>query len=366
MPSDRNAAYNDLPPLPPAETLETPEVLRRTIKAARVLGELKQAGDKLPNQSVLINAIPMLEAQVSSEIENIVTTSDELFRFAALEQGGTPAAKEALLYRRALNEGFRQLIKRPLNAQSATTICRTLRNADIGLRSMPGTKIVNPSTGDVLYSPPDPDRLRGLLKNWEDYLHDPNGPDPLIKMAVLHYQFEAIHPFTDGNGRTGRILNILYLIHEDLLRIPVLYLSRYILRNRSDYYRLLRGVTESREWEPWILYMLDAVAETARWTTDRINAIHALWEHTREFVQRHSWFYTRDLIDALFVQPYIRIGNLVDADIGTRQTVSSYLRHLSKYGIVSEIKMGRRNLYIHTKFRDLLLGENHEFEPYPL
>jgi len=359
--------FDDLPLLPPSAEIETKAILRRTTAAARALSELKSISAGIPNPLLLAGSIPLLEAQVSSEIENIITTSDDLFQFAADEQGDAlPATKEAYRYSVALKNGHAALSSRPLSVATATVICQTIRNAEVQVRTMPGTIIADPSTRTAIYTPPaDPERLKALLRNWEQYVNEPGGADHLIKMAVMHYQFEAIHPFTDGNGRTGRILNILYLVQHGLLTLPVLYLSRYILENRQEYYRRIRGVTEQRAWEPWILYMLDALEQTATWTSRRVSAIQQLMDHTRDHLKKVlPGIYTHELLELMFSQPYIRIGNLIDSRIASRDTASSYLRKLADAGILVERKKGRAKLFQHTKMLNLLLSQSHTFEKY--
>ena len=216
--------FNDLPLLPPTVDVESRAILKACIEARAALAEVKISGDLIPNQSILINSIPLLEAQASSEIENIVTTTDRLFRFAneSAESEADPATKEALRYRTALGEGFSQLAHRPLTTATAVQVCRTIKGVDLDIRATPGTQLKNQATGDAIYTPPDgQNRLRDLLTNWERYIHDHKDTDPLIRMAIAHYQFEAIHPFTDGNGRTGRILNLLFLVEQGLLKIPI-------------------------------------------------------------------------------------------------------------------------------------------------
>jgi Fic family protein len=241
MPFDPSKPYNDLPPLPPPIDLETKAVLKKAIGANRALAELKRAGDLIPNQAILINSIPLQEAKASSEIENIVTTSDALYRAAANETATIDSStKEVLRYRTALKRGYDLLAERPLSTNLMIEVCSILRDTDIDVRKVPGTAIANQATGDVLYTPPEGESvIREKLYNLEEFMHAEDDLDPLIRLAVMHYQFEAIHPFHDGNGRTGRILNILYLVERGLLKIPVLYLSRYIIHNKSQYYRLL-------------------------------------------------------------------------------------------------------------------------------
>ena len=240
-------------------------------------------------------------------------------------------------------------------------VCRTLLDVDVDVRKIPGTPLRNQGTRAIVYTPPEGrDRLRDLLADWERYLHDGDDVDPLIRMAVGHYQFEAIHPFTDGNGRTGRILNLLYLVEQELLDLPVLYLSRAIIRKKAGYYRLLHDITASQAWEPWILYQLDAVAETAAWTTRKIHAIRDLLRDTVAFVQRKApSLYSRELVELVFVQPYARISNVVDAGIAKRQTASEYLKELCDIGVLKEKKVGRDKVFIHPRLMDVLTSERH-------
>jgi Fic family protein len=354
--------YNDLPLLPPDADIETRDILRACIEARAGVAELKQAGHLLPNQAILINILPILEARASSAVENIVTTADRLFQYAQDEtQPADAATREALRYRTALRRGFESLAHRPLTTATAVEVCRTLRGIDTDVRAVPGTALTNAATGTMVYTPPDgQDRLRRLLANWERYLHDNTTVDAMIRMAVGHYQFEAIHPFTDGNGRTGRILNLLYLVDQKLLDQPVLYLSRAIIRNQIDYYRLLHAVTSDAAWQPWVRYMLEAVAETARWTTAKIHAIRDLLRDTMTFVQRRApAVYTRELVELIFAQPYCRIANVVDAGIARRQTASEYLKQLRDIGVLDEVKVGREKLFIHPKLMSLLTSEGH-------
>lgn len=360
--------YNDLPPLPPGQDLETKVVLKRCIEARAALAELKQVGQTIPNQAVLINTIPLLEAQASSEIENVVTTSDRLFRFAdATGSRADAATKEALRYRTALRRGFEALQERPLSTATAVEICRTITGTDLDIRRVPGTKLANPTTGEVVYTPPEGEALlRDMLANWERFLHEHSDLDPLIRMAVCHYQFEAIHPFTDGNGRTGRVLNILYLVDQGLLELPVLYLSRFIIQRKADYYGLLLRVTRDDEWRSWVEFMLTAVEDTATWTSGKIRAARELLDHTRDYVRRRQpSIYSRELVEQIFIQPYCRISNLVDARIGHRETASKYLKALSGIGVLEEIKVGREKLFVHPKFLRLLTRDVNDFVLYP-
>jgi Fic family protein len=315
---------------------------------------------------MLINTSPLLEAKDSSEIENIVTTTDQLFQHVDGDGQADHATKEALRYRTALHRGYLSLQSRPLCTTTAVEICSTLKGTDMAVRRTPGTQLANDRSGELIYTPPDgEDRLRALLGNWERFLHNETELDPLIRMAVGHCQFEAIHPFTDGNGRTGRVINILYLIHEQLLNLPILYLSRHIIANKADYYRLLLAVTRDQAWEPWVLFMLKAVEETSRWTTAMIAAIRHLAEHTTEHVRtRLPKIYSRELVDVIFEQPYCRIGNLVDKQIGQRQAASRYLKELVALGVLREMTCGKEKLFVHPKLMQLLSRDSNEFQAY--
>ncbi len=364
---DPDQPYNDLPDLPPKAELETRDVLKSCVEARAALAELKELGATIPNQAVLINAIPILEAQASSEIENIVTTRDALFRHAQhLEEASDPATKEALRYRTALYLGYRSLGQRPLCTATAIDVCRTIKGRQLDVRTVPGTKLAGDWSGKVIYTPPEGEALlRNKLANWEQFLHREEELDPLVRMAVGHYQFEAIHPFSDGNGRTGRVLNILYLIEQGLLDIPVLYLSGYIIRHKSDYYRLLLAVTEDGAWEEWLRFMMTAVQRTARWTADKIRAIRDLQQTTSQYVQeRLPSIYSHELVETLFVQPYCRIANIVEAGIGQRQTASNYLKKLREIGVLDEIKAGREKLFINRRYLRLLVADDNAFEPF--
>ena len=308
--------YNDLPILPPdLERIETRSVLKACISARAAIAELKTAGELIPDQGLLINILPMLEAKDSSRIENIVTTSDQLFQYADRADGADPATKEALRYRTALYDGYTHLEDYPLCTNTAVAICTKLRAVQTDIRKTPGT-VLRDQNNNVVYTPPvGEDSIRELLANWERFIHGDDDLDPLVKMAIAHYQFECIHPFPDGNGRTGRILNILYLIQSELLSLPILYLSRFILERRDDYYTLLRRVTEEGDWESWILFMLEAVESTSRWTTDKISIVRALMAETTEYVrEKLPKIYTHELVQALFAQPYC--GSITLSNVG--------------------------------------------------
>jgi Fic family protein len=313
--------FNNLPKLPPKADIETARLLKKAASARSALGELKGVGKLLPNETILLNTLILEEARDSSEIENIITTRDKLYKaFASNSKNIDPATKEVLRYRSALWKGY-----------------------ELGIRKLPGTKLANDKTGKVIYTPPEGENvIRDLLGNFETYLNDKNGIDPLIAMTILHYQFEAIHPFYDGNGRTGRILNVLYLTLNGLLDLPVLYLSSYVIKYKSEYYKLLLRVTTHDEWDDWIAFMLDAVEKTAHDTIKKVHAIRTLLEETITFVKKEKPdIYTKELIELLFDQPYCRIATLVDGGIVARKYAAIYLRELEKIGILKSEKVGR-------------------------
>ena len=364
---DPTRPYNDLPPLPPIADIESRVVLKVCIEARAALAALNQAGRSIPNQSVLINTLPLMEAQASSEIENIVTTADALFRYSQLDElAADPATKEALRYRTALRKGVESLRDRPLSTSTAVRVCSTIVGREMDVRQIPGTTLTNPATREIVYTPPvGAALLREKLANWERFIHEHDQLDPLIRMAVAHYQFEAIHPFLDGNGRTGRVLNQVLIVEQGLLELPILYLSRYIIRNRADYYRLLLAVTRHQAWEEWLAYVLRGVADTATWTTGKIHAIRELLVHTATYVREYApKVYSRELVELIFMQPYCRIQNLVDAGMAQRQTASVYLKTLCEAGVLREVKAGRDKLFVHPKFIDLLMSDEHGFQSY--
>ena len=358
--------YNDLPGLPPKAALDSTTILKACIPARAALAELKQAGQLLPNQGLLINLLPLLEAKDSSEIENIVTTTDTLFKFAAEDSKADPMTKEALRYRTALNTGYQELGIKPLCTNTAVEICSTIKGMQMDIRKVPGTTLTNQRTDKVIYTPPAGENvLRSLLTDWENFLHENDDIDPLIKMAIAHYQFEAIHPFIDGNGRTGRILNVLYLINAGLLTLPILYLSRFIVQNKQDYYSFLTNVTKDEAWEEWVLYMLKGVEETSIWTTNKIEAVRKLIEHTSEFIKANlPKIYSHELVQIIFEQPYCRISNLVENNIAKRQTASVYLKQLCNLGVLKEIQAGKEKLFVHPKLIQLITKDEHDFDVY--
>ena len=359
--------YNDLPPLPPAQEIETRAVLKQCVESRARLAELKQAAGLIPNQAMLINTLPLLEAQASSEIENIVTTADSLFQYRDADERADPATREALRYRQALMEGYKALNTHPIVTRTAEQVCTRIKGVDMQVRRVPGTTLANGRTGEVIYTPPvGEDLLRSKLANWETFINTHTDYDPLVRMAVGHYQFEAIHPFTDGNGRTGRVLNSLFLIQENLLNLPILYLSRYIIQHRPDYYRLLLSVTRTQDWEPWVMYMLKGVEETAHWTTQKIAAIRSLQDDTVDYVKLSlPKIYSYELVDQIFTSPYCRIQNLIDSGVAKRETSSKYLKELVRIGVLREVPFGRELLYLHPKLVQLLSKDSNKFDLYP-
>lgn len=357
MAFDRTRPFNDLPLLPPKAVLETPAVLKKAIAASRALAELKGAGHTIPDQRILVNSIVVQEARLSSAIENIVTTNDEVYRALGDDRAASAEVKEVLRYREALWSGFESLETHPLSMRTMVKVVRTIRGADLDVRHTPGTKLTNPG-GEVMYTPPEGEALiREKLANLERFIHEAGQLDPIVLMAVMHYQFEAIHPFSDGNGRTGRILNVLFLVERGLLDLPVLFLSRYILQRRSEYYAGLRAVTEEAAWESWILYMLDAIEQTAQDTTSRIERIRRLMAETAEVVRKGApRIYSKDLVEAVFRHPYTKIGFLVDAGLGKRETASKYLQTLEELGVIRLERVWKERYYLNPGLLEVLSG----------
>ena len=359
---ERTKPYNALPLLPPSASLETEAVLRATIRASRSLAELKGRTRTVPNAAILLNTIALQEARASSEIENIFTTSDELYRGLSSDSPDvSPHAKEVLHYNEALWHGAEVLRERNvLTADLAIEIVGMIKPEDAGIRRQPGANLINRATAEVVYTPPDGEaRIRGLLDNLEQFINSAeDGLDPLVKLAVLHYQFEAIHPFRDGNGRTGRILLILYLLQQRLLEQPILFLSRYIIEHKSHYYRHLREVTEDGAWEAWILYVLRAVESTAETTVLKIEAIGDLLtrmvEEGRLKLPKRT--FSKELIEQLFVRPYCKIRHLEEAGLAARVSASRYLHDLADAGLVAKIKSGKEILFVNERLVKLLAG----------
>lgn len=355
--------------IPPLHTLEarrfeTPAILKRLASASRSLAELKGVAASIPNQSILINTLSLQEAKDSSAIENIVTTHDELYRDDDSGEGSASVAtKEVLRYRQALRAGFDRVRDSGLlTLNTIFDIQAELECNRAGLRKLPGTALKD-GAGRTIYTPPqEPDVVRALMGDLERFIHEepPFEADPLIKMALIHHQFESIHPFYDGNGRTGRIINVLYLVKEGLLDIPVLYLSRHIVRTKPDYYRLLQAVREDGAWEEWVLYMLTAVDHTARETVATIQSIKSLLFDVKQRIRAGHKFYSQDLINNLFSHPYTKI-EFVQRDLGvSRITATKYLEALVAGGFLQKRKVGRSNYYINVPLYALMTRTENE------
>jgi len=348
-----------LRPLPPERDLETRPILKRLAIAHRYLAELKGVSGTIPNKGILINTLALQEAKDSSAIENIVTTHDELYR-EELNPGNTvnPGAKEVRYYANALRIGYESVKDRKLLAiNDILRIQEELEGNRAGFRKLPGTDLVNDRTGEVVYTPPqDPGRIVTLMENLERFINDDTmlDADPLIKMALIHYQFESIHPFYDGNGRTGRIVNVLYLVLKDLLDIPVLYLSRYFMQTKGEYYRRLQAVRDAEAWEDWICYVLEGVERTSRQTIATVDDIASALMEYKHRIRDSFKFYSQDLINNLFNHPYTKIEFLMrDLDI-SRLTATRYLDAIAETGLLKKEKIGRSNYYINTSLYGIL------------
>ncbi|WP_455269278.1 Fic family protein [Rhizobium herbae] len=351
-----------LPDLSSLHNLETIDVLKALASANRSLAELKGRAAAIPNQGILIDTLALQEAKASSEIENIVTTQDELFQADLFPEGPeSPAAKEVALYRDALKFGFDRLnqLEGLLPNSTIVGMFQLLKQRDDGFRQTPGTALKNDRTGELVYVPPQDQReITFAMDSLERFINDDalSSLDPLIKMALVHHQFESIHPFPDGNGRIGRILNVLYLTRADLLEIPILYLSRAINNSKGEYYRLLQHVRDTGEWEGWLVYILKAVDETAKTTLDLIENIREQMATTkRRLREEFPKLYSQDLLNNLFKHPYTRIDYIQRELNVTRQTAARYLDTLAEAGFVSKHQSGRNNYYINDRLVALFL-----------
>ena len=351
--------------LPPIVNLETTTILKKLVEARSNLAELKGLSQTIPNQQVLVNTLSLQEAKDSSEIENIITTNDEVFSAATNTfDYSKPAAKEVIRYSQALQAGFLALQKRGAISRTAVLeIQEIIEQNQAGFRKLPGTALVNDCTGEVVYIPPEPQYIDDLMDNLLKIINDPGAweVDPLIKMSALHYQFESIHPFYDGNGRTGRILNILYLVNEGLLDMPVLYLSRFINQNKERYYELLQGIREQDTWEQWVLYMLEGVSKTARMTCRMVTAIRDAMQNYKHVIREsHPKVYSRDLINNLFFYPYTKIESL-QKDLGVSYlTARKYLEMLTDDGLLQKTTIMRTSFYVNKALMDILSISEHE------
>jgi Fic family protein len=364
---DRNKPYNELPLLPPANLLLDVEIMTLWGYASRSLAELNKNVLRLPNPSMLVNTISLQEAQQSTAIENIFTTEDELYKAVSeefKEEESNAAVKEVLRYREALWSGYTEIIQnQSFNLSVAVRVYQQIKNTNQGLRPPQSLTVIRRGesefrSGEIIYTPP---RGEGIIEQKLDnlfhFLNTDKTLDPLLKMAIAHYQFEAIHPFTDGNGRTGRILNQLYLIHEKLLSHPVLYLSKYIIENKDDYYHLLGGVTQRQAWKPWVMYVLDAVNKTAIQTNQKIDDIVLQMDATYKYAQPKLKWYSMELNQILFSQPYIkqkRVGEVTGAN--SRTTLTKYMKSLVDLDILSTRQDGRDVYFINNDLIRILEG----------
>ena len=339
-----------------SKKIETINILKAENKAAKALAELKGIANLIPNQSILINAVVLQEAKDSSEIENIITTKDELYKaISETVKKVDSAAKEVMFYREALYKGFNQIKKHDfISITDIVNIQKVLVQNDAGIRTLPGTKLINDRTNEVVYTPPQTkEEIDELLKNFVEYLN--NDDDTLTKLAVLHYQFESIHPFYDGNGRTGRIVNILYLILKHHLEVPILYLSSYIIKNKEQYYELLQKVRTDEKWESWIIFILNGIEKTAVETIRKVKIIKELLDDTIEKVKSETpKIYSKELVETLFENPYCKIEFVVKALGVERKAASRYLHKMEDIGILTCMKVGKDNLFINTGLMDLL------------
>ena len=341
-----------LPFLPLTQEIETKAVLKKLVLAHKALAELNGVSETMPNEVIILNTLSLQEAKDSSAIENIITTHDELYssdNFA--QQFASSAAKEVYNYANALKEGFTVVKQKGLlTCNQIIDIQATLEENNAGFRKLPDTALKNEQTGETVYTPPqNHEEIVSLMANLEKFINDSSisDADPLIKMAIIHHQFESIHPFYDGNGRTGRIINILYLVKEDLLNLPILYLSRYINQNKAEYYRLLQQTRINEQWEPWILYMLEAVEQTAKQTSSMVRGIKSLMMDYKQKIRTElPKIYSQDLINNLFKHPYTKIDFLVTDLQVSRQTASKYLEQLVEHKLVTIHKIGKENYYV--------------------
>ena len=347
--------------LPPKENIESKSVLKKLAEAHRYLAELKGVANSIPNQNILIDTLSLQEARESSAIENIISTFDDIYQSNAENNIFTSsAAKEVHAYSKALKIGF-ELVKKSglITNNHILQIQKHIENNRAGFRKLPGTKLLNEATGETVYMPPqDYDTIIKLMDNLQNYINDDelSDADPLVKMAIIHHQFESIHPFYDGNGRTGRIINILYLIKNDLLSLPILYLSRYIIRHKAQYYQLLQSVRETKNWEPWIVFMLDAIAQTSKSNIKVITAIDSAMQTYKQTIRTKApKIYSQDLLNNLFRYPYTKIEYIMhDLDV-SRNTAIRYLEQLHTIGLIKKEKIGRNNFYINKALINLLI-----------
>lgn len=358
MKHNPNKPYNDLPDLPPKADIETKRILKKTISASRALSELKGAITNLPNPLLFIDTINLQEAQASSAIENIITTQDALFQASIADKKIEHfTTKEVMHYKDALWFGVNQITKKPiLTTNLFISIMRIIKENESGIRNLPGTQLKNPITGEEIYTPPEGENIiRNKLKSLETFINIEGEIDPLIKLALIHYQFEAIHPFFDGNGRTGRIILLLYLKQCGLMDLPALYLSSYILKNKNEYYIHLRNVTEKNDWESWILYILDMIEVTSKNGRNRIKKIELLMKSMGEEIQNKlPKIYSKDLLEILFRLPYTKRNYIENAGLGNIKTSGTYLKNLEENHFLKSITVGKEKLYLNYRLMNIL------------
>lgn len=354
-----------IPTLPLKIEVETKAVLKQVARSHRRLAELKGAVLSIPNTTILINTLSLQEAKDSSAVESIITTHDELYKAElSFHTAVSPAAKEVQYYSSALLYGF-ELVKKHglLTCNDFCEIYRRIKHNDAGFRSTPGTTLINDRTGETVYQPPQSyDEIVSYMSNLERFINDDamSDLDPLVKMCIIHHQFESIHPFSDGNGRTGRIVNILYLVLQGLLDLPVLYLSRYIIKNKGEYYRLIQAVRDDGDWEQWILFMLKGLEDTSVETVSLILDIKKLMMEYKQKIRKElPKIYSQDLLNNLFRHPYTKIDFVCSELNVTRPTATSYLNQLVGNGLLSKMKLGRDNFYLNTRLFDLLINAFH-------
>ncbi len=350
-------AWN-LSPLPYDVDLESKSILKRLPSAHAALAELKGLVYSIPNQEILLNTLAIQEAKDSSAVENIITTHDELYKSDLEFENFSPAIKEVQNYVSAMKQGFALVENQGLvTNQTILKIQETLEGNNAGFRKIPGTALKNTQTGETIYLPPqDPAEILDLMSNLERFVNEPelSDLDPLVKMALIHFQFESIHPFYDGNGRTGRIINLLYLILSGLQKLPILYLSSHIIRNKPDYYRLLQGVRENGDWESWLIYMIDGVEKTARETIQLIEDLKVLMAEMKTLLRDNYKFYSQELLNNLFNHPYTKIEFIV-RDLGvSRITAANYLNKLAEDGVLRKERLGTGNYYVNERLYNLL------------
>lgn len=357
MTHNRQKPYNNLPLLPPKVDIETKEVLKKSISASRALAQLNGAIRNLPNPRLFLDTIHLQEAKASSEIENIITTNDDLYKsIVADKKFENAATKEVISYREAIWLALDKLDKKPfITTNLSIEIVQCIKQNTSGIRKTPGTTLSN-TTGEVIYTPPTGENvIREKMANLEKFINEDNSLDPLVKMAIMHYQFEAIHPFSDGNGRTGRILLLLFLKIEKLLDIPAIFLSQYIMDHKNDYYKKLRDVTERNDWSGFIIYMLDMIEQTATTDLNRLESITSLMSKTADKIkQKLPKIYSKDLVELLFKLPYTKRKFLIEAGLGTPKTVGNYLMALEENGFLKSVRVGKEKLYINQELMKLL------------